>query len=145
MKYTVKIDNRSFEVEIHDLSARPVVALVDGEPVEVWPADPCSDQPATTSMTSPRAAAKPAAASATVQKPNGSMAGNDVLSPLPGVLVEVKVKAGDEVKPGQVLCVIDAMKMKNAIRASRAGTIGAVHAQVGAHVKHHDVLMEFAE
>ena len=64
---------------------------------------------------------------------------------LPGVIVAVSVKPGDVVEHGQELCIIEAMKMKNVIRASRAGTIGAVHVTLNQHVKHHDVLLEFTD
>jgi biotin carboxyl carrier protein len=68
-----------------------------------------------------------------------------VLAPLPGVIVAISVKPGDAVEPGQELCIIEAMKMKNVIRASRAGTLEAVHVTLNQHVKHHDVLLEFTD
>jgi biotin carboxyl carrier protein len=46
---------------------------------------------------------------------------------------------------GQELCVLEAMKMKNTIRASRDGEISKVHITVGQHVKHHDILVEYAD
>jgi biotin carboxyl carrier protein len=68
-----------------------------------------------------------------------------ILAPLPGVIIAISVKPGDVVEHGQELCVIEAMKMKNVIRAARAGTIGAVHVTLNQHVKHHDVLLEFTD
>lgn len=67
-----------------------------------------------------------------------------VLAPLPGVIVAIHVKPGTEVAHGQELCIIEAMKMKNVIRATRSGTIAAINVTLNQHVKHHDVLMEFA-
>ena len=61
------------------------------------------------------------------------------------MIVAVSVKPGDTVEHGQELCTIEAMKMKNVIRASRAGTIAAVHVTLNQHVKHHDVLLEFTD
>ena len=58
--------------------------------------------------------------------------GNDVVAPMHGVVVEVQVKEGDEVADGQVVAVIEAMKMMNEIRVHRAGTIAKVHAAKGA-------------
>ena len=57
--------------------------------------------------------------------------GNDVVSPMHGVVVEVTVAAGEAVEEGQVVAVIEAMKMMNEIRAHRAGTIATVHAHAG--------------
>ena len=61
------------------------------------------------------------------------------------MIISVAVAAGDQVEVGQELCVLEAMKMKNVIRAPRAGEIGKVLVTAGEHVQHHDVLMEFTE
>jgi biotin carboxyl carrier protein len=61
---------------------------------------------------------------------------------IPGVVDSIAVQAGDAVAVGQVLCALEAMKMKNAIRASRAGQIARLHVVVGQHVRHNDPLVE---
>jgi acetyl-CoA/propionyl-CoA carboxylase biotin carboxyl carrier protein len=61
--------------------------------------------------------------------------GNDITSPMHGAVVELKVGAGDAVSEGQVVAVIEAMKMMNEIRAHRAGTIATVHAAPGTMVE----------
>jgi acetyl-CoA/propionyl-CoA carboxylase biotin carboxyl carrier protein len=67
---------------------------------------------------------------------NGRVAsGNDVIAPMHGVVVEVSVAPGDDVSEGQVVAVIEAMKMMNEIRAHRAGSIATVHASKGATVE----------
>jgi biotin carboxyl carrier protein len=66
-----------------------------------------------------------------------------VLAPIPGVIISIQVKQGDEVSLGQELCVLEAMKMKNTIRSPRAGVIASVNVSSGETVKHHDVLVEF--
>ncbi len=68
-----------------------------------------------------------------------------VRAPIPGVIVSVAVQPGATVSVGQELCMLEAMKMKNIIRATRSGQIAAVHVSVGQAVKHHDVLMEYAD
>jgi propionyl-CoA carboxylase alpha chain len=77
-----------------------------------------------------------------VQLENNSKA---VLAPIPGVIVSIAVEPGAEVEQGQELCILEAMKMKNVIRSPRAGQIAAIKVSAGQHVKHHDLLMEFAE
>jgi propionyl-CoA carboxylase alpha chain len=67
-----------------------------------------------------------------------------VLSPMPGLVVAVEVVAGQEVKAGQTLCIIEAMKMQNIIRAERDGTLKSVGAKAGDSVGADDVLAEFA-
>lgn len=61
--------------------------------------------------------------------------GNDILSPMHGVVVEFPVAAGDAVREHQVVAVIEAMKMMNEIRAHRAGTVVALHARLGETVE----------
>ena len=68
-----------------------------------------------------------------------------VLAPIPGTVVAISVKAGDEVTVGQELCVLDAMKMESPIRASRPGNIARIHVSEGENVKHHQLLMEYAD
>ena len=58
-------------------------------------------------------------------------------------MTEVNVKAGDSIQSGQQVCVIDAMKMKNAIRATRGGKIASVGVTAGQSVTHRQVLVEF--
>jgi propionyl-CoA carboxylase alpha chain len=67
-----------------------------------------------------------------------------VLSPMPGLVVSLDVAAGDEVKLGQTLCVIEAMKMQNVIRAERDGVIKQLNVRAGDSVGADAVLVEFA-
>jgi pyruvate carboxylase subunit B len=62
---------------------------------------------------------------------------------MPGNIVEVRVKAGDHVDPGDVVCVLEAMKMKNMIRANRAGIISAVDVVPGQAVDYGEILARF--
>ncbi len=67
-----------------------------------------------------------------------------VVSPMPGLVVSMDVKTGEEVKEGQVICVIEAMKMQNIIRAERDGVIKSVGPKAGDSVAADEVLAEFA-
>jgi propionyl-CoA carboxylase alpha chain len=67
-----------------------------------------------------------------------------VISPMPGLVVSIDVVAGQDVKTGETLCVIEAMKMQNIIRAERDGVIKAVNAKAGDSVSADEVLAEFA-
>jgi len=70
--------------------------------------------------------------------------GNDVVSPMHGVVVEMKVAPGDAVAEGQGVAIVEAMKMMNEIRAHKAGTAGAVHAKTGDTVEAYAALLTIA-
>ena len=148
MKYIVKIEDQFYEVEIKDLQARPIVAFVDGTPIEVWPQNVTAGNapvkaaaaqeaktPTYSSLTSsPVSASQPATTNANVQA---------VRAPIPGVIISVAVKPEDQVTIGQEICVLEAMKMKNTIRSPRAGKIASVSVSTGQTVNHNDILVEY--
>jgi acetyl-CoA/propionyl-CoA carboxylase biotin carboxyl carrier protein len=70
-----------------------------------------------------------------MRKGANASSGNDVRSPMHGLVVEINVAPGDDVAEGQVVAVIEAMKMMNEIRAHRAGRVNAVHASAGSTVE----------
>jgi biotin carboxyl carrier protein len=141
MKLRVTVDAQTYEVEVGDIHARPVVVMVDGEAFEVWPEEtavlPDAPVPPMPRTTAP-ASAKPAAAA-----PSAETA-NTVLAPIPGVILSIAVKEGDTVQYGQELCVLEAMKMKNVIRANRVGTVSAIRVGLGDQVRHGQVILEYA-
>jgi propionyl-CoA carboxylase alpha chain len=135
MKITVNIEGQPIQVEIKDPYARPVIAIVDGETFEVFPEEQNTVvESVKTDSRKPRVSTAPRQNSKNV---------NAVHSPIPGVVVSVSVQPGDEVKTGQELCVIEAMKMKNPIRSLRSGVVATVHVAVGQQVNHNDKLVEF--
>jgi len=64
-------------------------------------------------------------------------------SPMPGLLVSVNVEEGEPVKAGQEVCVVEAMKMENVLRAEKDGTVKALHAQPGASLAVDEIIVEF--
>lgn len=78
-------------------------------------------------------AAKPAAAPAPAPAATGE--GEAVSCPMPGTILDVKVKVGDAVKKGQVLMILEAMKMENEIMAGCDGTVTSVNVQNGQSVE----------
>ena len=143
MKYTVKVDEQLFEVEIPDLRCRPIIALVDGKAIEVWPE---SSQKMALAASPALSEKIPSPLPISIGVPTaGSVDISAIRAPIPGNIVAVNVKDGDQVTAGQELCVLEAMKMRNAIRSGRAGTIATVHVAVGKTVLHNDLLFEFAD
>lgn len=153
MKLNVRVEGRTFEVEVVDLSTRPIVALVDGDAFEIWPEEPgmlsppdsgaeaASGSTALSGETPRPARSSPVAAPRPSRRTSGAL--NTIYAPLPGVIDSISVQPGDRVDAGQQLCVLEAMKMKNIIRSSRSGEIARIHVTVGQHVKHNEALVEF--
>ena len=140
MKYNVKVGEQTFEVEIEDLNKRPVIARVDGEVFEVNLERRHTEQ-ASQPVSSSKPAEKKHIAAAAPSSTNAS--GNTLVSPLPGTVVEVFVKPGEEVEAGQVVLVVEAMKMKNSIRSVRNGVVKNVLVNAGQTVAHKQALVEF--
>ena len=154
MKYSLKIDDHTYEVEIPDLQARPVVAIVDGQMVEVWPENEARVRPAASikvinpeaETQGPPAPPRPGSGSPPPAGPEASaVLAPAMLAPIPGVIVAILVKEGEQVVYGQGLCIIEAMKMRNTIKSARPGKIAAMRVSPGQTVNYHDVLMEYGE
>jgi len=147
MKVVVKVGDRVFEVDIENTSARPIVAMVEGERFEVWPENLNQLPAGSESSTQPEAGRSAQATPQKVQtgSAGGSLSGKTMTSPLPGTVTELFVKSGDQVESGHVALVIEAMKMKNSIRTTRAGKISAVLVSAGETVTHKQPLIEFSE
>ncbi len=140
MKIKVTIADQTFEVEVGDLQARPILATIDGETFEVLPETAAA-------AAAPAASARPApvAAPAASRAPAAGGGGKQVVAPIPGVIISITVKPGDEVKVGQELLILEAMKMKNAIRANRAGKVATILVAAGDQVRHSQPLIEFTD
>ena len=73
-----------------------------------------------------------------------SDSGKKLLCPMPGLVVSIAVSEGQEVKAGETLAVVEAMKMQNVLRAERDGTVKKIHASAGATLAVDALIMEFA-
>ena len=121
MKYKVTLNGRTYEVEVETDRA----ILVD-EYEAYAPAPAPAAAPAAAPVAAPAA---PAAAA-----PTEVAAGERVSAPMPGNILKVEVNKGDKVKAGQLLVILEAMKMENEIVAPKAGTVAQVVVKVGEKV-----------
>ena len=121
MKYKVTLNGRTYEVEVE---AGKAMLLDEYEAIAPAPA-------AAAPVAAAPAAAAPAAAPAA---PAVTGSGEAVSAPMPGTILKVNVTNGQAVKEGQVLVVLEAMKMENEIMAPKDGTVTAVAVQKGASV-----------
>jgi biotin carboxyl carrier protein len=153
MKIRVQINNQNYVVEVGDLQDRPISAIVDGEVFEVWPdegrasaaAAPVAPAPAPQAAPAPAVVVSPAPKPAAAPVSNGGDKSKQVVAPIPGTILAVHVKEGQEVSFGQELCTLEAMKMKSAIRANRAGKIASIRIATGDRVSQNQTLMDYAD
>jgi biotin carboxyl carrier protein len=134
MKLKITVHGVAYEVDVEVLDAG------DGFP-------PASSlpRPSTPSSKAPSGGPAPSAAPAPSRAPKAGPAGagGSVASPIAGTVVEIKCKPGESVSEGQVLLVIEAMKMKTSIAAPTSGTVKAIPIAVGDTVRESQTLVEF--
>ncbi|MDD3581527.1 MAG: pyruvate carboxylase subunit B [Desulfobacca sp.] len=123
-----------FEVEVQETGGAPVVTGITPMATRVAPTPAA---PAPMAPPPPAAAPKPAA-------PPALESGTPVEAPMPGMLIRYEVKEGDAVKEGDVVLILEAMKMENAITAPVAGTVQSLRLSVGDSVHKGDVLAVIA-
>ena len=126
MKYKVTLNGRTYEVEVNNGQA---ILLDEYEAV------------APVAALAAPVAAPAAAAPAPAAAPAVTGAGEAVNAPMPGTILKVNVSQGQAVKEGDVLCVLEAMKMENEIMAPKAGTITQVVVAKGSSVNTGDALV----
>ena len=125
-KYTITVNGTAYEVEVEEagvVASAPKAAAAPAPKAAAAPAPKAAPAPA------PKAAAPVAAGATTVS------------APMPGKVLEVKVKAGDAVKSGDVLMILEAMKMQNEIMAPADGTVSDVRVSAGQTVSTGDVMI----
>lgn len=148
-KYNFRINGHDYDVEVNSVENGVADVTVNGTDykVELGDSTPAAASSETVQQHGSRhampapmpsrtviagnpgpAAAAPQAQAASAQ-PSGK--GETVTSPLPGVILDIRVKVGDSVKAGQTVAVLEAMKMENEIEASVSGTVTAVSAAKG--------------
>ena len=124
-RYNITVNGNTYEVVVEEVGG--VASAPVATPVFTAPA------PAAAPV------AQPAAAPAAPQT-SGAAGANKVVAPMPGTILDVKVSVGQSVKKGDVICVLEAMKMENDIPAPCDGVIASVNVQKGASVSANDVI-----
>ena len=121
MKYEIKLNGRTYEVEVEVAEPMSMDTFRS-----YMPAAPVAAAPVAEAAAAPTAA--PAAA------PAVTGAGEAVTAPMPGTILKVNVTQGQAVKEGDILCVLEAMKMENEIMAPKDGTVTQVVTSKGSSV-----------
>lgn len=122
-KYIIKLNGKVYEVEMEEVTGEAAATIAEAPKAAE-----------TTATAQPVPQAVPQSAPVT--------GGETVEAPMPGTIVGVSVKVGDRVKKGQVLVVLEAMKMENEIVAPLDGTIAAVNVSKGQTVNPGEALVQ---
>ena len=147
-KYQYKVQGVDYEVEIEEVEGNIAKVNVNGIPFEVELQQPINAAKHPT-MVRPKVQAPVAAPAAAPQAPSptpaaapvAAGAGNALKAPLPGTITAINVKVGDTVAVGDVVVVLEAMKMQNNIEAESAGTVTAINVNPGDSVMEGSVLI----
>jgi len=152
-KFKITVGGKSYEVEVEDITP-PEPAPVP--PPYIGPPRVLTEPPRRTivprpiipmprRVETPRGATQPQPQPTTIQTPEVAkpvVSGEVIKAPLPGVVVAIKVKEGDQVKQGDALLILESMKMENAITAPRSGVVKRILTKLRASVQHGEPLIE---
>ena len=128
-EYKYTINGNKYEVAINEVNDTTAKVTVNGTDYTVEWEKPVEEKPVVKVQP---VAAKPAAPATPAAKPAAApVSGNAIKTPLPGVIIDVKVAVGDVVKKGQTVVVLEAMKMENNINADRDGKVVAIQVAKG--------------
>ncbi|MBE7048167.1 MAG: biotin/lipoyl-binding protein [Ruminococcaceae bacterium] len=137
-KFMINVNGKSYEVDVEEIGGAqaPVTYTAPAAPAaSAAPAAPAPAAPA------PAAPAPATPAPATPTAPAGAQGSITITAPMPGTILRINTKAGDNVKAGDAVVVLEAMKMENEIVAPQDGTIASVNVSQGAAVNNGDVLV----
>ncbi len=123
-EYKYKINGNLYKVSVGDIDGKNVHVEVNGTPYTVE-----LEKEAAPKIKPIARAAAPAPAPAMSRPAPAGQGG--IKSPLPGVILDIKVNKGDTVKRGQTLMILEAMKMENDIKSDRDGTVTAINVSKG--------------
>jgi biotin carboxyl carrier protein len=152
-EYVFSIDQKEYRVEVSEINSEYALIQVNGKEFRVdlqqlglaklMPvASVRSEARTEAAAAKPMAMAAPAPGSSPAAK--GGEASNILKAPLPGLIIDVKVREGDKVKAGQNIVVMEAMKMENQIQATIDGTIKKIFVKKGDNVAEGNTLLEIA-
>ena len=144
--FKFKINGIDYSVDINEVEGQEIKLDVNGTPYNVT-VDKEIRQPKHTTIVSSRPAPRVATAQGEVQRSSApapaaaATAGHKVQSPLPGTILDVFVNVGDQVKSGQTVVLLEAMKMENNIEADADGVVKSVNVRKGDSVLEGDALI----
>jgi len=136
-KFLIRVNGNQYDVEVEEIRDGMVITPAASIPYVVASAPVA---PATVAPQTQAPAAPAASAAQTKAAPSGSVGSVKVTAPMPGTILKVVAKPGDKVKKGQVLVVLEAMKMENEIVAPSEGVVATINVTGGTSVNAGELL-----
>lgn len=132
-EYKYKINGTKFTVKVGEIIDNKIQVEVNGVPYDVeLDKIPNAKTSVSQPVKSPKKAPRTESGEKIIAKPETESTGTfTVVAPLPGTLMSLSVKVGDTVKPGDTVCVLEAMKMENDIHSTQGGVVQKILANVG--------------
>jgi biotin carboxyl carrier protein len=154
-EYVMTINEKEYRAEVGEINAEFVLIRVNGKEFRVGLQQLALSKlmPAATAVAEARPAAPaaqpvpgvaPAPAAPLAPAPAGGDASSLVKAPLPGLIIDVKVREGEKVRAGQNIVVMEAMKMENQIQATTDGTVKKIFVKKGDNVAEGNAMVEIA-
>lgn len=152
--FRINIADKIYLVEVEDPQQTPIQVRVNGRPYEVeveWQGaeSEATVRPETLPSYSPQETGshqskRPMLPPTPRVSETEQTTASQIEAPMPGTILDVRVKAGDSIERGDVICMLEAMKMRNSIKSTRSGQIAEVLVGNGAKVAYGDPLVRFA-
>jgi biotin carboxyl carrier protein len=144
--YTLKINGNDYKVDINEVEGQEIKLEVNGKPYTVTVDQELNAHKTRTTVINDRMPPRVSAANGDVQRasaprPGAAAGGTKVTTPLPGTILDVFVNVGDQVKSGQTVVLLEAMKMENNIEADTEGTVTSINVRKGDSVLEGDTLI----
>jgi len=130
-KFVINVNGNRYEVEVEEVAGYGDVVRPAAAPVQAAPAEPAQPAQKAAAPEAPKPAVNSSA-------PEGAV---KITAPMPGTILDIMVKTGDQVKRGDVLLILEAMKMENEIVSPQDGVIASVNTSKGESVNSGDLLV----
>lgn len=128
-KFIITVNNEEYEVLVEEviegkkLDEAPIKSFNNNAPIQI------------------EEAAQKTTASAPQKRSNNNSKGHSIVAPLPGVVLNILVKPGEKVTPGQTVLILEAMKMENEINSPVAGTVASILVNTNQNINTNDLLI----
>ena len=147
-KIKITIDGTTYSVEVKDINADPIEMTVDGEKVSVTFGAEDTATPIQRIETKDVEVDEVSKDDLKVPETPKTVSAvgpiKDFTAPMPGMIISIAVKVGDQVVPGDEICVLEAMKMQQTLRAEWTGIVDEIHVETGQQIQGGDKILSLA-